>query len=274
MKIGVSEFSFKDPVVMGILNITPDSVSDGGKFISRNAALEHAMQLIEEGADILDVGGESSRPGSDPVSAEEEMERIVPVVSAIRSVSNIPISVDTTKARVAEEALKAGANMLNDISAGTIDSEMFRVAASNSGPICLMHMRGTPKTMQTGEIFYADCVAEIANYLEERASAACAAGVKRENIVIDPGICFGKRVEDNISILKGVGRLKSLGYPILIGASRKSFIGTILGDVSPQERLEGSLATAAIAVQNGANIIRVHDVMATRRFLKVYRTLV
>ncbi len=273
MKIGSREFSFNHPAVMGILNITPDSFSDGGKFLSKESALEHALQLIDEGADILDIGGESSRPGSEPVLADEEISRIVPVISAIRRASAIPISVDTTKSSVAREALRAGADMINDISAGESDPELLSVAASSGAPVCLMHMRGTPQTMQTGNISYDDCVGEIADYLKGRAAAALERGIERDKILIDPGICFGKRVVDNVSIIKGLLRLKELKYPIVIGASRKSFIGVLLGGVEPQERLEGSLATAAVAVQNGASIIRTHDVLATRRFLKVLKDL-
>lgn len=279
---------FTKPLIMGILNVTPDSFSDGGDFFDCDKAVAHALKMIEEGADIIDVGGESSRPGSEPVSAEEELKRVLPVILEIKachceesatggrrgnplnSGDSIVISIDTTKSRVASQAIQAGANMINDISAGTFDPEMFSVAAKADVPICLMHMRGNPKTMQTGEIHYDDVVGEIYNFLEERISAAVKAGIKRENIIIDPGIGFGKTVEHNITILKELSRFKPLKCRTLIGTSRKSFIGQILGGVEPNERLEGTLATIGIAVQNGADIFRVHDVAETRSFLTVF----
>lgn len=280
------------PQLMGILNVTPDSFSDGGDFSDTKVAVNYARQMAEDGADIIDIGGESSRPGSEPVSAEEELRRVLPVIREIKkachsrgrkrespeynSAQEIPdnflgddrplISIDTTKATVAREAIAAGANMINDISAGTFDPEMFAVAAKAGVPICLMHMKGRPKTMQAGEIHYDDVMGEIEAYLKERVEVAMAVGVRRENIIIDPGIGFGKTVEHNVTILKELGRLKELGLPILVGTSRKSFIGKILGIDNPKERLEGSLATAGIAVQNGASVLRVHDVAATRRY--------
>ncbi len=288
---------FNIPKLMGILNVTPDSFSDGGDFCDPKTAVSHALRMIEEGADIIDIGGESSRPGSEPVSAEEELARVIPVIksichceSATGGRSNLPssivfggsprpfgarddkplISIDTIKSLVASEAIAAGANMINDISAGTFDPEMFAVAAKAGVPICLMHMKGRPKTMQAGEIRYDDVMGEIEAYLRERVVAAMAAGIRRANIIIDPGIGFGKTVEHNVTILKELGRLKELQMPILVGSSRKSFIGKILGIDNPKERLEGSLATAGIAVQNGASILRVHDVAATRRYLDIF----
>ena len=265
------------PLIMGILNVTPDSFSDGGDFFDHGEAIKHAVRMLEEGADIIDIGGESSRPGSEPISAEEELHRVIPVIKGLCHSkgsyrgSRVLLSIDTTKADVASKAIKAGAGMINDISAGTFDPEMFKVAASFGVPICIMHMRGRPKTMQSGDISYDDVIGEVLAFLKERAAVAVSAGVKRENIIIDPGIGFGKTVENNITILKELKRLKELRLKILIGTSRKSFIGKILGSDNPKERLEGSLATAGIAVQNGANILRVHDVAETKRFLEVMR---
>lgn len=285
MQIASRNFDFTRPVIMGILNVTPDSFSDGGEFIDPNKAVAKALQMAEDGADIIDIGGESSRPGSKPVSAEEELRRVIPVIEAIRSgcptlVGEIAISIDTTKSVVAAEAIEAGANMINDISAGTFDSEMFTVAARADVPICIMHMRGNPKTMQSGDIHYDDVVGEICEYLEERISAAVKAGIKRENIIIDPGIGFGKTVEHNVTILKELKRFQALECPVLIGTSRKSFIDhllangcpTLVGSSNAKERLEGTLATIGIAVQNGANIVRVHDVAETCRFWTILAT--
>jgi dihydropteroate synthase len=273
MQIGSKEFDFSKPVIMGILNVTPDSFSDGGSYFNHNSAVAHALQMVEEGADIIDIGGESSRPGSDPISAEEEIKRVVTVIAAIRTKSDIPISIDTTKSQVAIKAFQVGANMINDISAGTIDPKMFGVAADYKAPICLMHMRGLPKTMQTGKIIYGDLMAEICGYLKDRGELAIKAGVDREKILLDPGIGFGKTVEHNIEILKSLAKLKELNYPIVIGTSRKSFIGKILEVENPKERLEGSLATLAVAYRNGANIFRVHDVVSTRNFLRVLEAI-
>lgn len=271
MQIGCKLFDFTRPVIMGVLNVTPDSFSDGGNFLDPDTAVNYAMRLIEEGADIIDIGGESSRPGSDPVPAEIELKRVIPVIKAIRKRGQaaFPISIDTTKARVAVEAIDAGANMINDISAGTFDKEMFSVAAKV--PIVLMHMRGTPRMMQRGEIHYDDVVGEVCSYLGARISESVKAGIK--DIIIDPGIGFGKTVEHNVTILKELGRLKTLGRPILIGTSRKSFIGKLLNDSPPTQRLEGTLATLAVAVRNGASILRVHDVASAKRFLEVSLTI-
>lgn len=269
--IKLSQFNNSScPVIMGILNVTPDSFSDGGEFLTTNAAVLRALKMAEEGADIIDIGGESTRPGSEPVSADEELARILPVIRAIRQKSNIQISIDTTKASVAEEAIRAGANIINDVSAGLSDKRMFGVAAKCDVPIILMHMRGSPKTMQAGEIHYHDVVGEVAEYLKDRASSALLEGVASPNIMIDPGIGFGKTVENNMTILKELPRLKKLNYPVVIGVSRKSFLGKVLGIADPKNRLEGSLAAAAIAVKNGADIVRVHDVAATRRFFDVF----
>lgn len=256
---------------MGILNVTPDSFSDGGAFLAPADAVKQALRMEKEGADIIDIGGESSRPGSKPVSVEEELKRIIPVIQELRRQSQIAISIDTTKSLVAARALEAGATMINDISAGLGDPEMFAVAAQFKTPICLMHMQGTAQTMQQNPR-YEDVVGEVKNFLAKRIAAAVQDGISKEKIIIDPGIGFGKSLEDNIALLQHCDRFSELGCPILIGASRKSFIGQITG-ASVQARLPGSLAAVAIAAQKGAQIFRVHDVTATKNFLLVFSAL-
>jgi dihydropteroate synthase len=255
---------------MGILNVTPDSFSDGGQFFSLESAVERARQLIREGADIIDVGGESSRPGAQPVPVEEELCRVVPVIRAIRKESSVPISVDTYKAAVAAAALEAGANIINDISALRFDSQMVKVVAQARVPVVLMHMQGEPRTMQQNPV-YTDVVREIKEFLAERIAFAQAHGV--QHIIIDPGIGFGKTVAHNIEILRRLGELQELGRPILIGTSRKSFIGR-LGSATSEllpvnQRLEGTIASTVIAVCNGAQIVRVHDVAPMKRALAI-----
>ena len=257
-----------DPKIMGILNVTPDSFSDGGRFFTLDDAVKQALQMSEEGADIIDVGGESSRPGAEPVSTEEELHRVIPVIRELRRQSKIALSIDTTKSLIAARAIEAGATMINDISAGLGDPEMFAVAAQFSVPICLMHMQGKPKTMQNNPQ-YKDVVAEVKAFLAGRIAAAAKAGIAKEKIIVDPGIGFGKRLEDNIALLQHCDRFVELGCPVLIGASRKSFIGQITG-APVQDRLPGSLAAVAVAAQKGAKIFRVHDVAATRQFLSVF----
>lgn len=257
--------------IVGILNVTPDSFSDGGNFFDPALAVARALEMVAEGADIIDIGGESSRPGSEGVSVEEELRRVIGVVAAIRRKSAVAISVDTTKALVAAQAVDAGASIINDISAGRFDPEMFSVVVRCQAPYCMMHMQGTPKTMQEAP-HYGNVVEEVKNFLRERITAAEAAGIARKKIIIDPGIGFGKRVEDNVRLLKGLDQFQELGCPILIGASRKSFIGALTG-AGVQNRLPGSLAAAAMAVQGGAQILRVHDVAATKQFLQVFRVL-
>lgn len=259
------------PQIMGILNVTPDSFSDGGLFVDPQQAVERVLQMVEEGADIIDIGGESTRPGAEPVSIEEEIKRVVPVVQEIRRQSKIPISIDTTKAGVAVRALEAGATMINDVSAGRFDPEMLPLAAKANVPICLMHMKGEPRTMQQNPL-YEDVVAEVKTFLRERIDVCLRAGIKKEKIIIDPGIGFGKRVEDNVRLLKELDQFQALGCPILIGTSRKSFIGHLTG-AEIQDRLPGTLASLAIAIQKGANILRVHDVAETRQFLNVFNAI-
>lgn len=260
------------PKIMGILNVTPDSFYDGGQFTDPHRALSQAFRMIEEGADIIDVGGESSRPGSAPVTADEELRRVIPILEGIRQRSPIPLSIDTTKVRVALRALEAGAGMINDISAGRFDPEMLAVAASKGVPICLMHMKGTPKTMQENP-HYDDVVQEVCNFFEERVRAAHRAGISPDKIYIDPGIGFGKHLKDNMRLLRDLRAFTKFGKEILIGTSRKTFIGKLLGDLPPEERLEGTLATLAIAWRNGANVLRVHDVGATKKFFSVLQAL-
>jgi len=253
---------------MGIINVTPDSFSDGGSFLETPNAIDHALRLIDEGADIIDIGGESSRPGSDPVPVDEELGRVTPVIEGIRKRSDIPISIDTTKSIVAKRAIDAGADMINDISAGRFDSEILALAAMGNKPICLMHMKGTPKTMQDDPT-YGDLIGEIRDFLADAISRAVEQGVRRNNIVIDPGIGFGKSADDNIEILKRLNDFAALEAPILVGASNKSFIGKTL-KLDIKERLEATLATIPTSVEGGAGILRLHDVKSSRRFLDMY----
>lgn len=242
-------------LVMGILNVTPDSFSDGGEFIDEDKAVEHGKRVIEEGADIIDIGGESSRPGSEPVTEEEELRRVRNAVLRLVKETNVPISIDTYKARVAEECVKAGASIINDITG--IDDEMRAVAARYNVSVIIMHMKGRPKTMQDN-ISYKDMVGEIKGFLKERAMKAKAAGIN--DIVIDPGIGFGKTTEQNLEILRRLDEFKEIGYPVLIGASRKSFIGKVLGVEEPGKRATGTIAANIMAAEKGAGILRVHDV--------------
>jgi len=249
--------------IMGTLNVTPDSFSDGGRFFKLEDAIRQGMKMVEEGADIVDVGGESTRPGSDPVSMGEELSRVIPVISHMSKKTDVPISIDTYKAEVAKQALDAGAQMINDISALRFDQKMRKIASEYKVPINLMHIKGTPKNMQK-DPWYEDVIGEIRGYLKQSIKTAQEAGIEKEKITIDPGIGFGKRLEDNLNILKNLKKISILGCPILIGCSRKSFIGKIL-DLPVEERLEGSLAALAVAVMNGANIVRVHDVKESVR---------
>lgn len=245
-------------LVMGILNVTPDSLSDGNVFFDVQKAIDHGKQMEEEGADLIDIGGESTRPGSKPVSAEEEMQRVLPVIEGLSRTGRVPISVDTKKSSVALRALEAGAEIVNDISA-LGDEDMALVVRKFQAGLILMHMRGTPENMQTGNLMYHDLMGEIIDYLRDRCRTAMAAGIGTEHLVVDPGIGFGKTYGDNCKILKNISELKILGLPLLIGASRKGFIGSVTGG-SPAERLEGTAATVSAAVLNGCHILRVHDV--------------
>ncbi len=254
-------------LIMGILNITPDSFSDGGSYFDREKAVAQGIQLLQEGADILDIGGESTRPGSESVSAREEAERVLPVISALRERTDIPISIDTTKVEVAREALAAGANIINDISALRFDPEILQLAAEREVPVILMHMQGNPKTMQAAP-YYKNLLLEIKEFLAERIRAAVIAGIKKENIILDPGIGFGKTLEHNLKLIKNLNFLEDLDRPILVGISRKAFIGKIL-DLPPDERLEGTIASALLSMLHGAHILRVHDLAAVKRAVQV-----
>lgn len=257
--------------VVGIVNVTPDSFSDSGRFVSPEDAVEWAIQLVEDGADMLDVGGESSRPGAAPVSPDDETARVLPVVKGIRRAHNmIQISIDTTKSSVAIAAVGAGATCVNDISAGRSDPEMFASVADLGVSMILMHMQGTPRTMQTAPR-YNDVVGDVRGFLADRVALARKVGIR--SLIVDPGIGFGKTVAHNVDLFTNLRRFTDLGCPVLVGASRKSFIGHLLGGAGVTERLEGSLAAVAVAVENGAGFVRVHDVAATRRFLTVFRAL-
>jgi dihydropteroate synthase len=252
-------------LVMGILNLTPDSFSDGGDYADPEKALDGAVRMAEEGADIIDIGGESSRPGAEAVAAEEEIRRVIPVIEKLSGRISPPISVDTTKAEVARRAAEAGAEIINDISAASFDPAMAATAARCGMPIILMHMRGTPATMQTGDLSYRSLCGDIINSLAGRIRQVVSAGVDPERIVIDPGIGFGKTAQDNIRIIRRLRDFKVLGRPILIGPSRKRFTGTFTGVDTPRERIEGTAAAVTASVMNGAHIVRVHDVRFMRR---------
>jgi len=252
------------PLIMGILNVTPDSFSDGGKFSGVPAAVQQAGRMQSEGADIIDIGGESTRPGSDPVPAEEQIQRVIPVIAAIRRQINIVISIDTTSAEVAKAALAAGADMINDVSAGRDDAAILALAAETGVPIILMHSRGASKTMQDNP-YYDDVVQDVMAELDERISAALAAGIKTENIVIDPGIGFGKRKQDNLDLLAHLDRLVASGFPVLLGTSRKRFMGGICAVAEPSELVTATAVTTALGVMAGVRLFRVHDVRENRQ---------
>jgi dihydropteroate synthase len=255
------------PHIMGVLNLTPDSFSDGGQFNTLERAIARAQEMVAEGADIIDVGGESTRPGAEPVSEEEELSRVLPVVERLCAELNVPISVDTQKAEVANRVLRAGAHMINDISALVSDKNMVDVVAESGAALVLMHMRGTPRNMQR-KPHYEDVMAELFGFLDRRVQNAEAGGVLRDRLVVDPGIGFGKRVQDNLVILNRLSELHGLGLPVLLGVSRKSFIGKIL-DLPVDDRLEGTAAAVALAVSRGAHILRVHDVRAMNRVARM-----
>lgn len=254
-------------LIMGILNVTPDSFSDGGKFLAQDRAEQRALEMEQNGADIIDIGGESTRPGADKVELEQELERTIPVIEAVRAKTDIPISIDTYKSEVAKEALNAGADMVNDISALRFDPELGKLAGERNVPLVLMHMQGTPRTMQKNPT-YDDPVKDIIDFLTERIERAGELGVSRDQIIVDPGIGFGKKYEDNYEILRRLEEFKSLEAPLLLGTSRKSFIGATL-DLPPEERVEGTIASNAIGILKGASIVRVHDVKENYRAIQV-----
>lgn len=259
--------------IMGILNVTPDSFSDGGMFHVPEDAVQCGVTMVETGADIIDIGGESSRPGAEPVSVEEEMARVIPVITALAGRVNVPISIDTTKAEVARAAIECGAEIVNDISAMNLDDDMAHVIADSRAAVVFMHMRGTPRDMQTGNLSYTSLLSEIIEFLGNKMNHALAAGISEESIIIDPGIGFGKSGEDNLRLLKNLSEFKVLGRPILIGVSRKAFIGKITGG-SPLERTEGTAAAVTASIMNGANIVRVHDVQAMKKLVAVADAIV
>ena len=254
------------PMIMGILNVTPDSFSDGGQFSGINDAIKQAKKMSADGADIIDVGGESSRPGSDPVSVDEQISRVVPVIEGIREqVSvNIPISIDSTQSQVAEAAIDAGASIINDISAGCDDETMFTLAAKRDIPIILMHMQGTPLTMQVNP-GYESVTDEIIIFLEQRIQLALKMGIKKTNIAIDPGIGFGKRKQDNIDLLAHLERFVEMEFPVLLGTSRKGFLGKICDISEPVELATATAVTTALGVMSGVQMFRVHDVLENRQ---------
>ncbi len=253
----------KRPLIMGILNITPDSFSDGGRFATHQQAVERAYQMESEGADLIDIGGESTRPGSDAITVEEELGRVLPVIEALSGKLKVPISIDTWKSQVAEQCLQAGAEIINDISGLTFDPDLAKVAAEHRAGLVLMHTRGTPQNMQL-DTYYRDIMGEVSNRLLSSASKAEQAGVYRGQIVLDPGIGFAKDLAGNLELLRRLPELAALGYPLLLGTSRKSFIGKLLDRPSTDDRLFGTAASVALGVANGAKILRVHDVAAMK----------
>lgn len=253
--------------IMGVLNVTPDSFSDGGAFFHRDRAIEQGLALAREGAEIIDVGGESTRPYSESVPEEEELERVIPVIEGLRKEIDIPISIDTCKARIAMAAIKAGASIINDISALRFDNNMASVAAETGVPVILMHMKGTPGNMQDNPSYH-DLIPEILDFLKDAISHALASGIKREMIIIDPGIGFGKNFEHNLNIIRDLDRFALLDMPILLAPSRKAFIGRILGK-DPAERDVGTMAVVAAGIINGAHIVRVHNVKMAVETVKV-----
>jgi dihydropteroate synthase len=266
----VDPHSLARPRVMGILNVTPDSFSDGGRFLHVDKAIEHALQLVADGADIIDVGGESTRPGARPVTAAEEIDRVVPVIESIRQVSQIPVSVDTSKPEVMRAAVVAGAAMINDVRALTCDGAMA-AAADLQLPVCLMHMQGQPDSMQRNPN-YSDVVEEVRTFLLNRAQACMSNGIPRDRIIIDPGFGFGKSVQHNIELLRHLDRLVDAGFAVLAGLSRKSMIGAMLDDPK-RDRLAGSVTLALYAMRQGVHIVRVHDVAETVDALRIEAAL-
>ncbi len=261
-----------EPLILGIVNVTPDSFSDGGRHATADAALRHGLQLLDEGADWLDIGGESTRPGADAVGADQECDRVLPVIERILAERpQAVVSIDTSKATVAASALAAGARVVNDVT-GLADPDMAATVAERGAQLVVMHMRGTPRTMQT-DTRYGDLLGEVEQFLQERVGRAVAAGIPATDIVLDPGLGFGKAPGDNPRLIAAVPRLKALGHRVLIGASRKRFVGDLTGVRAASERVHGSVGAALAAAHLGADILRVHDVAATRQALAVYRAV-
>ena len=272
--VGVGDLTLgPDPVLVGVLNVTPDSFSDGGDFLGPERAVARAATMLDEGAQIIDVGGESTRPGSDPVPPEEEARRVVPVIREIMAERpDAIVSVDTYRSETAEAALRAGARVVNDVTALRGDLRLADVVAGAGCPVVLMHMLGEPKTMQR-DPRYGDVVREVRDFLAGRAEQAIAAGVEEENVILDPGIGFGKTLEHNLALLNDLDSIVKLGFPVLVGASRKSFIGKITGVEEAKDRLFGTVAANVIAYERGASLFRVHDVRANREALAVARAV-
>lgn len=258
--------------IMGVINVTPDSFSDGGRFIGGyrggrpdfTLAVETALKMAEDGADIIDVGGESTRPGAERLPLEEELARVVPVIEGIRKHSNVPVSIDTYKSETAKAAVLAGASIINDISGGGLDPDMLPLAASVGAAVILMHIKGTPADMQR-EPHYEDVVREVKDYLAERADMAVSSGIPRDRILVDPGIGFGKTMRHNLELINRIGEIAALGYPVVLGTSRKAFIGRLTGVSEATDRLEGTIASCVVGIVRGAKVIRVHDVRAAKR---------
>jgi dihydropteroate synthase len=276
IKIGTHRFdTSKKTLIMGILNVTPDSFSDGGRFLTIDDAVTHAKKMVTDGADIIDIGGESTRPGALKIGFSEETQRVLPIIEQLADELTIPLSIDTYKSQVAEKAIAAGVSLVNDITALQGDRLMANVISDHDVSVCLMHMKGNPQTMQVNPE-YDDIIMEITSFLKERAEFALFNDIPKDRIIVDPGIGFGKRtgrgVEDNCEILNHLKDLKTIGYPLLVGASRKTFLGNVCADndpLPPQDRLEGSLAATCLASAFGADIVRVHDVKETYRCLKL-----
>lgn len=271
MKLSFGEFPMdfsKKTCIMGILNVTPDSFTDGGKFFDKDSAIEHGLRMAEDGADIIDIGGESTRPGSESVAVEEEIRRTIPVIEALSGKISAAISIDTYKSAVARRALDAGASIVNDISGLRFDPDMPKVVAEYNVPVVIMHIKGTPKNMQVNPVYEA-LIPEIMDYLRTGIRLALNYGVKEDRMIIDPGIGFGKTFEHNLEILKNLHEFTFLGKPILVGPSRKAFLGKILDDAPASDRMEGTAAAVAISIVNGASIVRVHDVKEMARVARV-----
>ena len=259
------------PIIMGVLNITPDSFSDGGRFFESQNAIDQAILMVEQGADIIDIGGESTRPGAPEVSEEDELNRVLPVIEALYGNINVPISIDTSKPVVMKRAVESGASIINDVFALRLDGAL-EMAASLRVDVCLMHMQGNPRTMQQNPR-YDDVVLEVKDFFTERIEACAKVGIKPEAITLDPGFGFGKNLAHNVALLKNLSEFHEFGVSVLAGLSRKSMIGTLLGDKEVDERMIGSVTAALIAVENGADIIRTHDVAETRDALKVWQQI-
>jgi len=259
--------SLQNPLLMGILNLTPDSFSDGGQFFTPASALSRARQMVSDGADIIDIGGESTRPGAQAVSDDEELNRVIPVIEKLANEINIPISIDTSKATVMYEAVHSGASMINDVRA-LRENKALETAAQLNVPVCLMHMQGEPRSMQKN-IHYTDVISDVIKFLSDRVQVCNDAGIANSQIIIDPGFGFGKTLKHNLALLRAIPEFVQIGLPVLTGLSRKSMIGELTGK-SVERRLSGSLAMAAIAIQSGAQIIRVHDVAETRDIISIY----